>query len=142
MAAIKKSVRLVDKTIRICNNLTEHSGDVNWSGSINAMAEQYELLINDNLPTFTENQWNAFYCAFNGYAKHPDPKTEADLLHWHISEGYQYDQQIRDFLGSESDAMTFIEMIKLMSTSQRLAVIYKARSYWRSRPITDLESEE
>lgn len=133
--AIKKSVRLVDETIIVCNNLTDHAGDINWSGSINALAERFTLLIEDNTPELTDNEWNAFYCGQNGYMPHPDAKTEADLLSWHISEGYQYDSQVRDFLGTDEAALNLIERVKSWSTSQRLAVIYKARAYWRKKPI-------
>ncbi|MGI2228110.1 hypothetical protein [Shewanella frigidimarina] len=130
---IKKSVRLVDDTIKLCHELTI-AGETNWSGSINAMAEQYKLLIDDNMPEMLDNQWSALYCVFNGYMPHPSPKEEAKLLPWHISEGYQYDEQVRSFLGDEVQAVAFVEVLKLMSLSQRLAVIYKARAYWRQGP--------
>tara|TARA_R110002033_G_scaffold171199_1_gene218049 strand:+ start:20503 stop:20907 length:405 start_codon:yes stop_codon:yes gene_type:complete len=130
---IKKSVRLVDETIEICHKLTL-AGETNWSGSLNAMAEQYKLLIDDNMPEMLDNQWNALYCAFNGYIPHPSPEEEAKLLPWHISEGYQYDEQVRHFLGDEAQAVAFVEVLKLMSLSQRLSVIYKARAYWRNGP--------
>ncbi|MBB1438389.1 hypothetical protein [Shewanella sp. SG41-4] len=127
---VKKSVRLVDDTIRTCNNLTQ-SGDVNWSGSLNAMSEQFNILIEENTPFFRPEQWTVFYCAYNGLISHPDIREEAKQLHWNISEGYQYDGQIRELLGDEQQALAFIEVIKLMSLSERIAIIYKAKSYWR-----------
>ncbi|WP_088212948.1 hypothetical protein [Shewanella sp. Shew256] len=72
---------------------------------------------------------------------HPDPKVEADTLPWHISEGYQYDSQITEFLGSKEAAINLIERVKSWSTSQRLAVIYKARAYWRQQPV-DLDASD
>jgi hypothetical protein len=131
--AIKKSVRLVDDTIRTCNNLTQ-SGDVNWSGSLNAMSEQFNILIEENTPFFQPEQWTVFYCLYNGYVSHPDIKEEAKNLPWHVSEGYQYDEQVRHFLGDEAQSAAFVEVLKLMPLSQRLAVIYKARAYWRNGP--------
>ncbi|MGL4638492.1 MAG: hypothetical protein ACRDCT_10430 [Shewanella sp.] len=134
--AIKKTVQLTDDTIKVCNNLTLHTGaGINWARSINGMAEQFTLLIEDATPALTDMEWNAFYSLHNGYMPHPSPKQEADLLFWHISEGWQYDGQVREFLGTEEAALNLIERIKGWSTSQRLAVIYKARAYWRNRPI-------
>lgn len=139
---VKKSVRLVDETITVCNNLTDHTGEINWSGSINALAERFTLLIDDNTPELTENEWNVFYSGQNGYMPHPNPKVEADTLPWHISEGYQYDEQIREFLGSEEAALDLIERVKSWSTSERLAVIYKSRAFWRKGPNVDSANAE
>ncbi|WP_372771216.1 hypothetical protein [Pseudoalteromonas sp.] len=141
MTAVKKSVRLVDATQVILHNLSL-SGETNWSGSINAMAEQFELIMVDNLPELTDNEWLSFYCAFNGYMPNPSAEQEARLLPWHISEGYLYDEQIRGFLGSEENAVNFIDRIKTWSTTERLAVIYKARSYWRKGQAEGGDFEE
>lgn len=130
MPAIKKSVRLVDETQAVLHNLTL-TGEVNWSGSINDLAAQFKLFVNDNTPELTENEWNAFYCAYNGYMPSQDQEREARLLSWHISEGYQFDEQIREFIGSEEAAVELIERVKNWSLSQQLAVIYKAKSFWR-----------
>lgn len=130
MTAIKKSVRLVDETQATLHNLTL-TGEVNWSGSINDMAAQFELFVNDNTPELTDNEWNVFYCAYNGYMQSQDQAREARLLSWHISEGYQYDEQIRQFISSEEAAVELIERVKSWSLSQQLAVIYKAKSFWR-----------
>jgi hypothetical protein len=126
---VKKSVRLVDETIAIIANLSPGS-ETNWSRSINNMAEQFSLMINDNTPELTENEWNAFYCSQNGYMPHPEVQEEAKMLSWHISEGYQYDEQVRGFIGTEEQAIALIERIKSWSLSQRLAVIYKAKAFW------------
>jgi hypothetical protein len=127
--AVKKSVRLVAETIAVCANLSPGS-ETNWSGSINNMAEQFNLFIADNTPELTENEWNAFYCTYNGYMPHPFAKDEAKILAWHISEGYQYDEQVRGFLGEETQALALIERVKSWTISQRLAVIYKAKAFW------------
>jgi len=134
MAAIKKSVRLVDQTQATLSNLTL-VGEVNWSGSINDLATQFELLVGDNTPTLTESEWNVFYCAYNGYMPSQDQEREARLLSWHISEGYQYDEQIRGFIGSDDAAIELIERVKSWSLSQKLAVIYKSKSYWRKNHL-------
>lgn len=135
MTAIKKSVRLVDNTQQVCRVISRTSksaGDdaVNWSGSINAMADEYALIMQENKPELTEQQWNALYCVYNGYASSEDAKQEARLLHWHISEGYQYDEQVRDLLGSEEQALQFIEYIKGWPITQQLSAIYYAKSFW------------
>lgn len=127
---IKKSVRLSDQTMAVCHNLTL-TGDVNWSGSINDMTAHFELFINDNTPELTDSEWNVFYCAYNGYMPSQDQEREARMLSWHISEGYQYDEQIREFIGSEAAAVALIDRVKSWSLSQQLAVIYKAKAFWR-----------
>ncbi|MBB1371966.1 hypothetical protein [Pseudoalteromonas sp. SR45-4] len=137
---IKKSVRLVDCTIKLCNELTtpsEAREGVNWSGSLNAMAEQYKIFATEALPELTDNQRAAFHCAYNGYIAPPNLEQEIDMLPWNIEQGYQYDSQIRDLLGSEEVAVTFISEIKEWSKAQKLAVIYMARAYWRQGPIVE-----
>lgn len=139
MAAVKKSVRLVDETIELCKALTI-TGDVNWSGSINAMAEQYKVMIDENMPELSENEKNAFRCVFNGYMPSGNLDQEIRLLSWHISEGYQYDEQVRDFIGSEEAAVGLIERVKGWSKSQCLAVMYDARAFWSAgRAVIDDE---
>jgi hypothetical protein len=134
--AIKKSVRLTMPTIKTLNNISDiGSGDINFSGSINSLAEKFEVLMADNLPELSEAKIFAFRCAYNGYMPHPDPKVEASTLHWAISEGYQYDEQIKMELDdAEVDIHEFIAEIKAWSLSQKLAVIYMAKSFWRSGP--------
>ncbi len=68
MAAIKKSVRLVDNTIDVCRVISitskqQGNESVNWSGSINAMADGYQLIMSENKPELTDNQWNALYAS-------------------------------------------------------------------------------
>ena len=139
--AIKKSVRLVDDTIKLCHELTNYheTSDINWSGSLNAMAEQYKVFADDCLPDLTNNQLNAFYCIYNGYIAPPKMQQEIDMLPWNISEGYQYDEQVRDLLGSEQNALAFIEQVKKWSKSQKLAVIYKVRAFWRQGQVAESE---
>jgi hypothetical protein len=140
MAAIKKSVRIVDGTIRLCHELTL-TGDTNFSGSINSMAQQYKMFVTECLPVLTDNEKNALYSVHNGYTPHPDIEQEVALLHWHISEGYQYDQSVAGFLGSKVQATKFIERIKGWSKPEKLAVIYMARAYWRQGQIAGLEND-
>lgn len=132
--AVKKSVRLVDDTIKLCHELTQ-AGDTNWSSSVNTMAEQYKMFVTECLPPLCETKKFAFYCAFNGYIPHPKIEQEIKSLPWNISESYQYDEQVRLALDkSNIDVPSFIEEIKNWSTPQKLAVIYMARAYWRQGP--------
>ncbi|WP_172565570.1 hypothetical protein [Vibrio navarrensis] len=135
MAAVKKSVRLVDNTAAVCrviSRVSRHSGDdeVNWSGSLNAMAEEYALIMQENKPELTEGQWNALYSVYNGYMPSEDAQREARLLSWHISEGYQYDQTVREFLGTVEEATAFIEEIKSWPLTKQFSAIYHAKKYW------------
>lgn len=135
MVAIKKSVRLVDNACKVCavisrSSLEDGGAGVNWSGSINTMADEYLIMIQENKPELSPNKWNALYCAYNGYLPSEDPQKEARLLSWHISEGYQYNEQIRDFLGSKEEAIDFIEEIKTWPLTKQLSAIYHAKEYW------------
>lgn len=129
--AFKKSVRITDAAAAVMAPLIPAgSVGMNWSGSINAMAEQFSILIDELAPDFSEDEWKAIYCCYNGYFPHPDIKTEASTLHWRISEGYKYDEQVAYFLGSEEAAHDFVERLKGLSLAQRIAVIYRAREFW------------
>lgn len=135
MAAVKKSVRLVDNTVDVCrviSRVSKVSGndEVNWSGSINAMADEYAIIVEENKPELTEGQWNALYSLYNGYAPSEDAKREARLLSWHISEGYQYDQSVKEFLGTEEEAVRFLEEVKSWSLTKQLSAIYHAKKFW------------
>ncbi len=135
MAAIKKSVRLVDNTVDVCrvfSRLAKHQvdNDVNWSGSLNAMADEYRIVMEENKPELGDNQWNALYCLYNGYMPSEDAQREARLLSWHVSEGYQYDAQVTEFLGSKEEAIAFMEEIKTWSLTKQLSAIYHAKQYW------------
>lgn len=141
--AVKKSVRLTDITVDALRPFSDAAGEgMNWSGSINSMAEHLKLFVDALMPEFTQEQWNALYCAYNGYMPHPDPKEEARLLSWHLKEGYQYDPQIAEFLGAETDAQAFFSKLDSLSLVQRLCVIYKAKSYWRTGQVVDAPSQE
>lgn len=138
MMPVKKSVRLTDPTIDALKPLSDVGGQgMNWSGSISSMAEHLSIFIGELTPDLSKGQWNALYCCYNGYMPHPDIKEEARLLHWHISEGYQHDPQVTEFLGSEEDALAFIEQIKAYSLAQKLCIIYKAKAFWRQQPVAD-----
>ena len=65
------------------------------------MAAEYALIMEENKPELTFNQWNALYCLYNGYMPSEYPEREARLLWWHISEGYTWDEQIKEFLGTQ-----------------------------------------
>lgn len=136
--AIKKSVRLTHPTIELLRPFSDVTGDgMNWSGSINSMAEYMQLIIEDNTPELPSHYWMALRCAYNGYMPHPNPKTEAEMLHWHIDQSYQHDEQVAEFIGGMDEFVTFIELLKHMSLTQRLCVIYKAKQFWRTGPITE-----
>ncbi len=135
---IKKSLYLSDLTMKFCHQM-KTTGETNWSGSINCIVAQYSVFVTENMPDLTEGQKNAIYCAYNGYIPHPDIKEEANLLHWHISEGWEYDEQIKDFLGTKQQAIDFISLIKSWSISEKMAVIYLAKSFWRTGPVVEPE---
>lgn len=134
----KKSVFLKDLTLDICHAMSEQgAGKSNFSGSINAVFEQFSIFVDDNLPELTERQWNAFYCAFNGRLCHQSILEECKILHFTLDQNYQYDSQVQDFLGDKEQAVEFISSVNEWPVSTKLAVIYKARSYWRGKRLVD-----
>lgn len=137
---LKKSVWFADHTIEVCKAITQNASAINFSGSLNAMAEQYSILIEECRPAMTDNQALAIACCYNGYMPSDSLQQELRLLPWHISEGYQYDEQVRDLIGTEEDAQSFIEQAKNWTDAQRLSVIFQAKSYWsKNKPTPDEE---
>lgn len=135
MASVKKSVRLIDQTINVCRVISRVSkvmpeSEINWSGSLNSMAAEYALIMEENKPELTQDQWNALYSLYNGYMPSEDAQREARLLSWHISEGYQYDSSIAEMIGSEEQAVAFIEEVKGWSLTKQLSAIYFAKAFW------------
>jgi hypothetical protein len=141
MASIKKSVRLSESTAKVLGNIALPPAG-NYSSAINSMAEQYCALLEAATPTLSQAEWHAFYCAYNGYMPPPNALQEADMLPWQISEGYQYDSQITEFLGAPAQAAAFVERVKAWSTAERLAVIYKAKAYWQANTPLALDDDE
>ncbi|QQD21217.1 hypothetical protein GJQ54_05255 [Oceanospirillaceae bacterium ASx5O] len=130
--AYKKSVRITDAAAAELAAFSDATGEgMNWSGSINAMAEYVAIVNSDLRPELTENQWRALYCCYNGYVPHPNLTEEAKLLPWHIDQGYQYDEQIQQLLGSEEEARAFVKQVQEMTLAERLAVICAAKKFWR-----------
>lgn len=131
MTAIKKSVRLTEPTIKVCNQLSQGS-DVNWSGAINQLAQRYNMFIDDSLPTISDNEKNAFYQGYNGHVYHQDLSEELKLMPWTIDQSYQYDEQVKEFLGSDEAMIDLRERVKNWSTSEKLAVIAMIERFWSS----------
>lgn len=140
MAAVKKSVRLIGETQAVLANLSQ-SGQINWSGSINSLAEQYAMFVEDNTPELTDQEWMVFYVSYNGRVPHR-AQEEARILPWQISESYQYDSQVTELLGDVDSAKSFIEKIEKWSASQRLAVIYKAMAFWNKGEVSTCQFDE
>lgn len=132
--AIKKSVRLVDATIEQCRiisrvSLNSTEDAINWSGSLNAIADEYSIIMQENKPQLTDNEWKALQCVYNGYLPSEDAQREARLLSWHVSEGYQYDSQVQQLLEKDK-VIEFIERIKNWSLTVQLSAIYHAKKFW------------
>lgn len=133
MTAIKKSVRLTARTIEALKPLSEVVGSgMNWSGSINAMAEQFVIFIDGIVPGLTKNQWSALYCCFEGHIPHQDIKQEAKMLSWYVSERFASDVQVDRYL--DGDASELLKIIEQCSTPEKLAILYRVKKFWRQEP--------
>jgi hypothetical protein len=138
--AVKKSLRLTVDTCKtlLAIKVNSDTGETNWSGSVNALANQFNILIDASLPELSENEKLAFAMAYNGRIPHQDIEQEAKMLHFNISEGWQYDEQIQA-LFSKEQALDFIERVRAWSLSEKIAVIHISKAYWATRPIIDDE---
>jgi hypothetical protein len=132
VAAIKKSVRLVDETINLCGILSRGS-DVNYSGSLNGMAQRYNILIKSVMPELGEGEEKAICAAFNGYTMADDITQDIAGFEWHISESMQYDGNFNDILNHyKIDGEQFKTKIRGWNAAQRLAVIDMTQRFWNA----------
>jgi hypothetical protein len=140
--SLRKSVRLVDATARLCHEFTD-LGDVNWSGSLNSIAAYLKLMLDENMPVLSESEKLAFVAALNGHMPNPNLETELELLPCSISEGYKCDGDITAIIDdSDTDVSEFVARIESWSKSQRLAAIYMARAFWRAGPVVEADDDE
>jgi|TARA_R110000796_G_scaffold50909_5_gene120196 hypothetical protein len=127
--SIKKSVRLVDETIKLCHELTSQ-GDTNWSGAINTMAQHYKVFVDECLPSLTANEKKFIYYVYTDYIPQPNLEMEFYQQDWHVNECWLYDKQASDLLGTNEQAIEFVKRVRAWSKPEKLAVIYMARVYW------------
>ncbi len=133
--SVKKSVRLTAETVKTLRAVNKDPG-MNWSGSINDLARNYRFFVEANLPELSDNELLAFQMTYNGYIPNPNIEEETRILPWNISEGWQYDEQIKN-LFNEDEIADFLKKINGWGFSERLAVIYKAREFWAGKPISE-----
>lgn len=132
--AIKKSVRLVDETIELCKILTQ-SGDPNWSGSLNSLAQRYNILIAAVMPELAEGEKLALCQAYNGHMLADDVMQEVAGLDWQVSEAIQYDENVAELLTHHGiDHEEFKAKARGWNAAERLAVIDMTQRFW-ARPV-------
>ena len=140
--SVKKSVRLNADTVEIIRETSQHS-EVNWSGSINNIANRYSLLMQDLLPDMTEKEKMVLVAAYNGHAiDNTNIEREVKMFHWQIGEALKYDSNMAELLCDDADeainnevkngdrAKAFYTKVEGWSFSQRLAALHFATSYW------------
>lgn len=133
MASTKKNVRLTSESEHTVRVLTfapkgATTDKLNWSAGLNAACCEHRLIMEAEKPELTDKQWLALACAYNGYLPSEDPAHEASVLPWHISEAEEYDENFREIIGDEYQAL--FNAIQGMSVTQRLSAIYHAKAYW------------
>ena len=144
---MKKSVRLSDLTVAVCANLSMSYSEVNYSGSINKMAERYTLFAEHCLPDLTDGEFGAIAQAYNGHL-FKDVLTECKAMGWQIDQAIVYDRNVGDNLGLSQDdyssqeklsiaARPFMQRVSGWSISQRLAVIAKVNIFWKGEASID-----
>lgn len=132
MKSARIRVRFTEQTLIELNKLTL-TGEINCSTAVNEMASLFSVFIEDNYPDLCEAKKIAFAMAYNGYMPSNDINQEAKVLHWHVSEGYENDTQIKNTLDSAGIVLNeFVEEIKGWSLSQKISVICTAKAFFRN----------
>jgi len=140
---IKKSVRLSDLSERLCLILSE-TGEPNYSGTLNKIAERYETIIGQTLPDLTQNEKLAICQCYNGYMKPERVRDQIAALEFTISEGYQWDDNVKelligaesadDLLGNDgSEIQTLLEKVRSWTIPERIAVIDMTERFWNGK---------
>ena len=135
--AIKKSVRLIDDTIKNLQALSGH--EINWSGAINSLSQYHSLFCQYCLPELKQAEKYALAQAYNGHLFGREIEQEVRMLHWKMSEAIEYDGSVFEILASEDiDPSKFLERVKAWTPAQRLAVLVFVQKFWNeSKPIVD-----
>lgn len=134
--AIKKSVRLVDETVNLCNAVS-HDGEENWSGGINKIAERYGIFVEKCLPELSQFEKLAICQSYNGHAPHGDLRTELRMMDWHLSESVTHDGSVAEMIDkSEAGRDEFLAKAKAWTLPERLAVFHMAYAFWNDRETT------
>lgn len=142
--AIKKSLRLLDDTIKEIQGLHEyhnnHNGnETNYSGAINSLSQYYSLFYQYCLPELTQAEKNALAQAYNGHLFGRELEDEIKSVHWQVGEAIEYDSNVVENLATEDiDPAKFLARVKAWTPAQRLAVLVFVQKFWNeSKPIAD-----
>lgn len=129
---IKKSVRLSDLTIDQCASLADR-GEINWSGSLNQIAERYALFCEFNLPKITHFEKLAICETYKGYWFDNNIELELRAMDRNLSWAVQHDQDFDKLLkqgGSPKDE--FLKRAKAWTMPERLAVVAMINHFWNN----------
>ncbi|GIA91041.1 hypothetical protein VCSRO41_1798 [Vibrio cholerae] len=125
--AVKKSVRIVDSTVEVLKVLSDESESINYSGAINRMAQEYELLVECCLPKLTISEKSILIETYRDHIGLKNSKKEIQMLHWNVSDCLENNEKLKDLIGGEESVFTFVNKVKEWSNSQKLAAIYCAQ---------------
>lgn len=127
--SVKKSVRLGPLAERLCLILSD-SGEPNFSGTINKVMDRYNHLIAASMPELEEPERLAIVQCYNGYMKPERTLDQIAGLEFTISEGYKYDDNVKELIRSEQAFQALLEKVRSWSTGERIAVIDMTERYW------------
>ena len=140
--SIKKSVRLVDATMKECQSLSEN-GSVNWSGSLNEIAKRYAIYSEHCLPDLSDAEKHAIAQAYNGRIVRSDIAEEIKMMHWVISEALKFDPNVVELLQSENiEPIDFYDRVESFTQPERLAIIFYVNHFWNDQRQSFHESED
>ncbi|QIR16664.1 hypothetical protein [Shewanella aestuarii] len=128
--SIKKSVRLSDEAERLCYLLSPY-GEPNYSGSLNALAHRYNLLIENVMPELSEQEALVFASLYNGHMLNDNIKLEAQSIEWQLAEGFKYDATIGELIENADTTLEKLHSkVASWSIAERIAVIDMTQRFW------------
>ncbi|HGS4512683.1 TPA: hypothetical protein ACMDOZ_002379 [Vibrio cholerae] len=139
MGNTSRTIHLASKTVglfRVMSMAKENNPfkGIGWSYSANAMADEYQLIMEENKPSLDDNHWRALHWLYDLYKPTTDAAKEADSLPERLLQAYHDDYHVSAALGNEEQALSFINEIRQWSKTKRLAAIFQAKANWTSEP--------
>lgn len=125
----KKSVRLSDDAVRLCHLISDH--EVNFSRSINVMADRYKYIMEKSLPELSEGETLALCAMYNGHAYHDDTQVEVSAIGAMLHESFEYDPNIAEILNQYSvDVDAFAMRVLKFSAAEKVAILHMVQKFW------------
>jgi len=137
----KKSIRLADKTHALCVlSNTSKSVTINWSASINQIAERYDYMLSKALPGLSKGEKMAFCDMYNGHILNDNLDWELKTMDFRVSECIKY--QPFEHLLEDISVDDFYKKCKKFTMIEKLAILDMVQKFWNQTNIKQQRLEE